>query len=258
MEENFYTILTDIGKAKIANSAGFGTKVNFAKFKIGDGGGSYYEPSEGQTDLVHPIYEGKINDIKIHEKNANWVCVEIVLPNNIGGFFIREYGVFDDDGDLIAIAKCPESYKPLLEAGSSKEMSIELVLAISNVESVQLAVDKTLIFVTKNDFDNLSDEIFPNYELITINHNLKCYPDVRIIKTDYGAGIGGAGETPAGGTESYDVKNKVCYQDRNNLTIYVPKNYFSKSANLEKITDNQYLITFNKSIMSLLVDLINI
>lgn len=254
MKENFYTILTDVGKAKIANSAGFGTKVNFDTFKIGDGGGSYYEPSERQTDLVNPMYAGKINDLKIDEENPNCLCVECVLPNNIGGFFIREFGIFDDEGDLIVIAKSPESYKPVIDDGSSKEMIIDAILAISNVDSVQLKIDKTLIFVVKEEFDNLSDEIYPDQELITINHGLQGYPRVDIIKTNYGAGIGGAGETPAGGTESYSVKNKVCYLDRNNIKIFVPKNYYLSSANLEKVNDNQYVIT-NNSIRSLLVNL---
>lgn len=258
MAESFYTILTNIGKSKIANSAGFGTKVNITNYKIGDGGGKYYEPTEQQTDLIHAVYEGKINDIKINNDNPNWICFELVLPANVGGFFIREYGIFDDEGDMIAVAKCPESYKPLQTDGAAKEMSLELVLAVSNAESVKLEIDKTLIFVTKSEFDKLHDEMFPDNEVITINHKLNNYPNVRIIATNYGAGIGGAGETPAGGTESYSVQCKTCFLDRDNIKIYIPKKYFLKPANMEKVTDNQYVITFDNSIMSLLIDLINV
>ncbi|WP_459480251.1 phage tail-collar fiber domain-containing protein [Clostridium saccharoperbutylacetonicum] len=256
MTESFYTILTKIGKAKIANSAGFGTKLNITNYKIGDGGGQYYEPTEQQTDLIHAVYEGKVNDIKIDKENPNWICFELVLPANIGGFFIREYGIFDDEGDMIAVAKCPESYKPLQTDGAAKEMSLELILAVLNVDSVKLQIDKTLIFVTKSEFDQINDEIFPNSEVITINHGLDNYPNVRIIATNYGAGIGGAGKTPAGGTESYSVQSKVCFLDRDNIRIYIPKKYFLSSGKLEKINSNRYIITFDNSIMSLLIDLI--
>lgn len=258
MAESFYTILTSIGKAKIANSAGFGTKVNISKYKIGDSGGQYYEPTEQQTDLVHPVYEGKINNIKINEENPNWIYFELVLPANVGGFFIREYGIFDDEGDMIAIAKCPESYKPLLVDGAAKEMSLDLVLAVSNVEAVKLEIDRTLIFVTKNDFDKLSDEIFPNNEVITINHNLKCYPSVRAIVSNYGLGLGGLGITPIGGTESYSVECKTCFLDSNNIKIYVPKKYFLKNPTLKSISETQYILTFSDSAMSILIDLITI
>jgi phage-related tail fiber protein len=258
MDVKFYSILTNIGKAKIANSAAFGTKVNISSFKVGDSNGQYYDPTEQQTDLVHPVYEGKINDIQIDDTNSNWVHCELVLPGNVGGFFIREYAVFDDEGDMIAIAKCPETYKPLQTSGAVKEMSLDLILVVSNINSVKLEIDKSLIFVTRDVFDNLSDEIFPDKEMIIINHGLNGYPDVRIITTNYGAGIGGAGQTPTGGTESYSVECKTCFLDRDNIKLYVPKKYFLKSPYLEKINNNKYIITFDNSIMSLIIDLINI
>lgn len=256
MAESFYTVLTDIGKAKIANSAGFGTSINVTKYKIGDGGGNYYDPTEQQKDLVNPVYEGKINDIRIDEENSNWICFELVLPANIGGFFIREYGVFDDSGDMIAIAKCPESYKPLVTDGSSKEVILELILAVSNVSSVKLEIDKTLIFVTKDVFDNLSDEIFPQKELITINHNLKCYPSVRIIKGENGLGVGGLGTTPLGGSGVLSVECKTSFLNRNSIDIYVPKKYFIANPHLEKINDTKYILTFTNSVVSMIIDLI--
>jgi hypothetical protein len=258
MDVNFYSILTNIGKAKIANSAAFGTKVNISSFKVGDGNGQYYEPTEQQTDLVHSVYEGKINDIQIDDTNPNWVHCELILPSNVGGFFIREYAVFDDEGDMIAIAKCPETYKPIQTSGAIKEMSLDLILVVSNVNSIKLEIDKTLIFVTKDVFDNLSDEMFPNKELITINHNLKCYPGVRIITSNNALGIGALGIAPLGGEVSYSVACKTCFLDRNNLKIYVPKKYFLKDPNLEKIKDNQYILTFSNSIVSMLIDLITI
>lgn len=258
MAEQFGTMLTSIGKAKIANSIGFGTKINFTKFKLGDGGGSYYTPTEDQEDLKHVVYEGNITYITTNPKNSNQIIIKLSLPASVGGFFIREYGVFDDDGDMIAICKCSETYKPTLEEGAVKELAFNMILTISNINSIQLKIDKTLVFVTKEEIDPVIEEIFPDNEVITINHGFKGYPSVRIIATNYGAGIGGAGETPAGGTESYSVECKTCFLDRDNIKIYVPQNYFSKSPHLEKNNDNQYIITFDNSTLSLIIDLINI
>ncbi|NFI80275.1 phage tail protein, partial [Clostridium botulinum] len=97
MAEKFYSILTNIGKAKVANSIGLGTKINFAKMKVGDGGGTYYEPTESQIDLKHTVWEGNINHVTVDEKNPNWIHIEVMIPSTVGGFTIREYGAFDDE-----------------------------------------------------------------------------------------------------------------------------------------------------------------
>ena len=103
MAEKFYTVVTDIGKAKIANSIGIGTKVDFVKMKVGDGGGKYYNPVETQTDLVNTVWEGSIGHVVVDEENPNWINIEVIIPANIGGFMIREYGVFDSENNLLAI-----------------------------------------------------------------------------------------------------------------------------------------------------------
>ncbi|CBZ04396.1 tail fiber protein [Clostridium botulinum H04402 065] len=186
MAEQFYTILTKIGKAKIANSTALGTKVNFCKLQVGDSNGTYYNPTEDQTELKHKVWEGNINSISIDENNPNWIIIEVLLPSNVGGFMIREAAILDDEDNVVAIAKYPETYKPLTQDGSSKDILIRTILEVSNTSSVTLKVDPTVILATKKDIeiitssmDDLGKRITKNEENIT---NIKS--DLDDITTD--------------------------------------------------------------------------
>lgn len=159
MAEQFYTILTKIGKAKIANTSALGSKLNLAKFQVGDSNGSYYNPTEEQTELKHKVWEGPISSITIDENNPNWIVLQTMLPGDIGGFMIREAGVFDDEGNLIAIGKYPETYKPVTSEGSSKDLVIKMILEVSNASSVTLKIDPTVILATKKDIEILENKI---------------------------------------------------------------------------------------------------
>ena len=159
MAEKCYTLITNVGKAKIANSIPLGIKVNFTKFKVGDGNGSYYEPTESQTNLINTKWEGPIGSVYVDENNSNWIVVDTVIPADIGGFFIREAGIFDDQNNLIAISKLSESYKPVFEDGTTKEMLIRLILEVSNTASVTLKLDPTVILATKRDIQILDAKV---------------------------------------------------------------------------------------------------
>lgn len=159
MSEQFYTILTNVGKAKIANSGALGTKVSFVKFKVGDGGGNYYNPTEDQTDVKNKVWEGNISSIAIDESNSNWIIIETVIPTLVGGFTIREAGIFDDQNNLIAIGKYPETYKPIADEGSSKDLLIRMILEVSNAENVNIKVDPTVILATKKDIQVLESRL---------------------------------------------------------------------------------------------------
>ncbi|MGN2336780.1 phage tail protein [Clostridium cagae] len=159
MAEKFYSILTNIGKAKVANSIGLGTKINFAKMKVGDGGGTYYEPTESQIDLKHTVWEGNINHVTVDEKNPNWIHIEVMIPSTVGGFTIREYGAFDDENNLIGICKCAETYKPVIADGSTKELLLDLILCVVNTDTVELKIDPTIIFAKKGEVEQLRTDI---------------------------------------------------------------------------------------------------
>ncbi|WP_080965780.1 phage tail protein [Clostridium novyi] len=159
MAEQFYTILTAIGKAKMANTTALGTKVNLTKFQVGDGNGTYYNPTEDQTGLKHKTWEGPISSITVDENNPNWIVIEVIIPSNVGGFMIREAGVFDDEGNMIAIGKYPETYKPVASNGSTKDLIIKMILEVSNTSSVTLKVDPTVILATQKDIQTLNNRI---------------------------------------------------------------------------------------------------
>lgn len=159
MAVNFYTLITTTGKAKMANAAALGTKVNFKTLKVGDGNGNYYEPTENQTNLLNTVWQGNIGSISIDENNSNWIVTETTIPATDGGFSIREAGIFDEDGDLIAISKMAETYKPVAAEGSTKNLIVQIILEVSNSSSVTLKIDPNVVIATKNDIAILTNSI---------------------------------------------------------------------------------------------------
>ena len=155
-DQQFYTLITTAGKAKIANATAFGTKVNFNTLKVGDGNGNYYEPTESKTDLVHTVWSGPITSISTDPSNPNWIIIAVSIPADVGGFMIREVGIFDDTGTMIAIGKYPETYKPTSETGSTKDLTIKTILEVSNSGTIELKVDPNIIVATKQDFNALA------------------------------------------------------------------------------------------------------
>lgn len=156
MPEQFYTILTKVGMAKISNAYTLGNKVNFKTLAIGDGGGSYYDPVDTQNNLKNEVWRGNINSITTDKNNPNWIVIEIAIPSMEGGFMIREAGIFDTDGDLIAIGKYPETYKPVAAQGSSKDLYLKMILEVSNSSVVNLKIDPSVVIATKKDIEGLA------------------------------------------------------------------------------------------------------
>ncbi|MBJ2578978.1 phage tail protein, partial [Salmonella enterica subsp. enterica serovar Bareilly] len=103
MDNEFYTLLTDRGMAKIASALADKKQLHLQKMAVGDGGGQYYEPTASQTNLRHEVWRGEMNTLTVAPNNPNWLIAELVLPEDVGGWYVREVGVFDDEGELIAI-----------------------------------------------------------------------------------------------------------------------------------------------------------
>ncbi len=179
--EQFYTLLTDIGKAKIANSTALQKKLELSKIVLGDSNGSYYEPTESQTKLRNKVWEGEISKKSIDEDNPNWIIVQTIIPSQIGGFTIREAGIVDSEGDLVVVAKYPETYKPKVEDGSTKDITINLILEVSNVDNVTLKVDPTISLATKKDIENVQKDLEKNIKDIELT--------AADIKTSSGATV---------------------------------------------------------------------
>ncbi|MDS6444126.1 phage tail protein, partial [Clostridioides difficile] len=159
IDKSYYTIITDVGKAKIANASVTGNKVGFVKIQLGDGGGSEYTPTENQTALKNVVWEGNIGNTTTDETAPNCIILESLIPSSVGGFMIREIGYLDDENNLIAISKYKECYKPSIEQGAVVDMKVKTVLIVSNVNNIELKIDPTIIFATLKDIQELDTKI---------------------------------------------------------------------------------------------------
>ncbi|MCB4304696.1 phage tail protein [Clostridioides difficile] len=159
-DKSYYTILTNIGKAKIANASIIGEKVDFAKIQLGDGAGSEYNPTEEQTVLKNVVWEGKVGNVTTDETMSNCLILESLIPASAGGFIVREIGYLDTEGNLLAISKYRSAYKPTLEAdGAIIDMKVKTIFVVSNVNNIELKIDPTIIFATLKDIQELDTKI---------------------------------------------------------------------------------------------------
>lgn len=181
-DEQFYTILTNVGKAKVANAALLSSNVALKTLKVGDGNGAYYNPTEEQKDLKNVVYTCNVGSVSVDKDNPNWIVAETIIPGNIGGFTIREIGLFDVDGDMIAIGKYPETYKPVVANGASKDLNVRTIFEVSNAASVNLSINPSIIIATKEDINNLQKQITSNDEDIAVlsNSNLLINGDFQV------------------------------------------------------------------------------
>lgn len=161
-QAQYYTLLTEIGKAAIANATALGTIVDFAKIKVGDGGGSAYIPTENQTELKNVVWESTLEHVQVDEKNPNWVVIQKTITGDTGSFTIREVGIFDSKDQLLAISSYPETYKPAPDSGTVKEILIKIILAVSNTASINLKIDPTVVLATLKDIQELNNKIKEN------------------------------------------------------------------------------------------------
>ncbi|HBF8942162.1 phage tail protein [Clostridioides difficile] len=169
IDKSYYTIITDVGKAKIANASVTGNKVGFVKIQLGDGGGSEYTPTESQTALKNVVWEGNIGNTTTDETAPNCIILESLIPSSVGGFMIREIGYLDDENNLIAISKYKECYKPSIEQGAVVDMKVKTVLIVSNVNNIELKIDPTIIFATLKDIQDLDTKIDTTKTELTSN-----------------------------------------------------------------------------------------
>ncbi|HHR6069352.1 TPA: phage tail protein [Providencia alcalifaciens] len=150
----YFALLTTYGEKVLAEASALGTKIELTQMAVGDGGGSLPTPDTQQTRLVNEKRRAAINTLFIDPLNANQIIAEQVIPENEGGWWIREMGLFDKSGMLVAVANCPETYKPLLAEGSGRTQTIRMILIISHTESVTLKIDPTVVLATRKYVDD--------------------------------------------------------------------------------------------------------
>ncbi|EJL7128633.1 tail fiber protein [Escherichia coli] len=145
----FKTIITDTGAKKLAQAAApDGNPVRLTHMAVGDGGGTLPTPDSKQTRLVHEVWRHTVNRVILDATHQNRIIAELVIPPETGGFWIREIGVFDEHGDLIAVGNTAESYKPAVAEGSGRAQTFRTILTVSSTATVALTVDNTMVMAT--------------------------------------------------------------------------------------------------------------
>ncbi|EFH2866506.1 phage tail protein [Escherichia coli] len=158
MSTKFYTLLTDIGAAKLASAAALGVPLKITHMAVGDGGGVLPTPDAKQTGLVNEKRRAALNMLYIDPQNSSQIIAEQVIPENEGGWWIREVGLFDESGALIAVGNCPESYKPQLAEGSGRTQTVRMVLITSSTDNITLKIDPAVVLATRKYVDDKISE----------------------------------------------------------------------------------------------------
>jgi len=154
MSAKFYTLLTEIGAAKLASAAALGVPLKITKMAVGDGGGVLPTPSAQQTALIAEKRRADLNMLYIDPQNSSQIIAEQVIPETEGGWWIREVGLFDETGALIAVGNCPESYKPQLSEGSGRTQTVRMVLITSSTDNITLKIDPAVVLATRKYVDD--------------------------------------------------------------------------------------------------------
>ncbi|PBJ06241.1 hypothetical protein BSF43_37230 [Pseudomonas ogarae] len=147
---DYYTLLTDAGIAYETACKAAGTPIKLSQISVGDGGGTEYNPAATATALKREVWRGPLNALFQDENNPSWLLAEVTIPSDVGGWYVREAGIWTDTGILYAIVKYPESFKPVLAtSGSGKEFYIRSIFETSNAELVTLLIDDTVVKATR-------------------------------------------------------------------------------------------------------------
>ncbi|HGF4004466.1 TPA: phage tail protein [Escherichia coli] len=154
MATKYYALLTNVGAAKLANATALGEQVEITQMAVGDGNGALPTPNPAQTALVHELRRAPLNTLTIDPVNTNQIIAEQVIPEDVGGWWIREIGLYDSDGDMIAVANCAETYKPLLQEGSGRMQVIRVILIVSSTQAVTLKIDPSVVLATRQYVDD--------------------------------------------------------------------------------------------------------
>ncbi len=155
MSAIYFAILTDAGKAKMANAIALGIPLKITKMAVGDGNGQPVTPNAAQTALVREKRRAPLNTLFQDPLNQAQLVAEQIIPEDVGDWWIREAGVFSEDGTLIAIANTPETYKPLLSSGAGRTQVIRMVLIVSDTSAVELKIDPSVVLATRKYVDDV-------------------------------------------------------------------------------------------------------
>lgn len=154
MALTYFVLLTAAGAAKLANATATATTLKVTHMAVGDGGGNVPTPDPTRTTLINEKRRAPLNTLTIDPANVSQIIAEQVIPEDVGGWWIRELGLFDDSGALVAYANCAPTYKPMLAEGSGRTQTVRVVLAVSNTASVELLIDPSIVLATRDYVDS--------------------------------------------------------------------------------------------------------
>ena len=159
MTAKYFAILTNQGAARLANATALGTKLNLTQMAVGDANGTLPVPDPAQTRLINPKRTAPLNLLSVDPNNASQIIAEQIIPEDEGGYWIREIGLYDDEGVLIAVANCPETYKPQLQEGSGRTQTIRMILIVSSTTAITLKIDPAVVLATRKYVDDKVIEV---------------------------------------------------------------------------------------------------
>lgn len=165
----YYTLVTDVGRAKMANAQVMGEKVSFSQIALGS---SETKPRENQTALGKEEWRGPISNVSLDKNNPNWIVVEAVVPSHVGGFEIAEVGVYDEEGHLIVVGNHPKTYKPKMDEGTTKDVAIRIIIEVSNSEIVELKVDPSVVIATRSYVESAIELAIASIDFSTVEKQI--------------------------------------------------------------------------------------
>ncbi|MFS2221147.1 phage tail protein [Pantoea sp. B65] len=227
MTAKYFAILTNQGAARLANAAALGTKLNLTQMAVGDANGTLPTPDPAQTKLINQKRIAPLNLLTVDPANTSQIIAEQIIPENEGGFWIREIGLYDDAGVLIAVANCPETYKPQLQEGSGRTQTIRMILIVSSTSAITLKIDPSVVLATRQYVDDkvievkaYADELLkkhvdaenPHKQYLLIANALKEMADAGLIEQVFqNLGLGTAAKKNVG-TGSNQIPDMSAWQ----------------------------------------------
>ncbi|QLR23041.1 phage tail protein [Citrobacter sp. RHBSTW-01013] len=183
MTAKYFAILTNQGAARLANAAALGTRLNLTQMAVGDANGTLPTPDPAQTKLINQKRIAPLNLLTVDPANTSQIIAEQIIPENEGGFWIREIGLYDTDGILIAVANCPETYKPQLQEGSGRTQTIRMILIVSSTSAITLKIDPSVVLATRQYVDDKIIEVKAYADSLLAAHLAAPDPHTQYLKT---------------------------------------------------------------------------
>ncbi|HHX9065633.1 TPA: phage tail protein [Yersinia enterocolitica] len=217
MTARFFALLTNIGAAKLANATALGTRLEITQMAVGDGGGTLPTPNPAQTQLVNEQRRAALNTLSIDPINTSQIIAEQVIPEAEGGWWIREIGLLDKDGDLVAIANCAETYKPLMQEGSGRTQTIRVILIVSSTAAVTLKIDPSVVLATRKYVDDKVIEVKQYADKLLSEHEKsRNHPDASLTAkgfAKYSSAIDSNSETVAATSKAVKTAVEAAAKD---------------------------------------------